>query len=97
MMGPLYRSTERCRYCHVNIVNELRRRAGLIQDPLARPSGVSATSISRYERGSRSPTLITLTSLAAAAGFEAIVSFAPIELAEDRRASVHRLDGDART
>ena len=79
----------------MNIVNELRRRAGLNQDLLARPSDGSATSISRYERGSRSPTLITLRCLAAAAGFEAIVSFAPIEPAKDRRAFVCRLDGDA--
>lgn len=79
----------------MNIVNELCRRAGLTQDLLANPTGVSATSISRYERGSRSTTLITLTRLAAAAGFEAIVSFAPIQPAEDRRAFVGRLAGDA--
>ena len=79
----------------MNIVDELRRRAGLAQDLLAKPSGVSATSISRHELGSRSPTLTTLTRLVAAAGFEAIVSFAPIEPAEERRAFVCRLDGDA--
>jgi transcriptional regulator with XRE-family HTH domain len=89
----LKRSFERCRYGHVNIVNELRLRAGLTQDLLAEPSGVSATSISRYERGSRSPTLTILTRIAAAAGFEATVSFTPIPPAEDRRAFVCRLDG----
>ena len=79
----------------MNIVDELRRRAGLTQDLLAKPPGVSATSISRYERDCRSPTLTTLSRLAATAGFEAIVSFAPIEPAEERRAFVCRLDGDA--
>lgn len=61
----------------MNVVLELRRRAGLTQDLLAGLSGVSSTAISRYETGQRTPTLSTLARLAGGAEFDAVVSFVP--------------------
>ena len=79
----------------MSIVLELRRRAGLTQDLLAKLSGVSSASISRYEAGTRTPTLATLARLAEAAELQAIVSFVPNRRDDRRRAFAFRLDGAA--
>ncbi|GMQ98345.1 MAG: hypothetical protein BMS9Abin17_0853 [Acidimicrobiia bacterium] len=54
----------RCLLHLVNTVREIRQEAGLTQALLARVSGVSATSIGRYETGRVSPTLDVLERLA---------------------------------
>jgi transcriptional regulator with XRE-family HTH domain len=69
----------------MNVVLDLRNRAGLTQALLAKFSGTSTTVISRYETGERSPTLAMLNSLAAAAGFDVVVSFVPTRSGEDRQ------------
>jgi hypothetical protein len=56
----------------------------------AKASGISATSIARYETGSRSPPVTTLARLATAAGFEVTVSFSPLEPPRIGRAFVSR-------
>lgn len=50
----------------MNVVLELRQRAGLTQVLLAELSGVRPSTISRYENGHASPTLETLERLAGA-------------------------------
>lgn len=50
----------------VNIVRELRQRAGVSQQELARRAGTSQSTIAAYESGSKSPTLRTLDRLAGA-------------------------------
>jgi len=59
------------------VVYELRQRAGLTQELLARLAGVDRSMISRYETGRRSPRLDTLQRLAEAVDFEVVVSFRP--------------------
>jgi transcriptional regulator with XRE-family HTH domain len=56
----------RCLLRLVNTVRKIRQEAGLTQALLARVSGVSATSIGRYETGRVSPTLDVLERLATA-------------------------------
>ena len=58
-------------------VRRLREQAGLTQDLLAKCSGLTQQTISRYETGVGSPTLRTLDRLAEAVGVRVIVSFAP--------------------
>ena len=59
----------------MNVVFELRQRAGLTQELLARQAGVDRSMISRYETGRRSPRLDTLQRLAEAVDLEIVVSF----------------------
>jgi transcriptional regulator with XRE-family HTH domain len=61
----------------MNVVQDLRLRAGLTQALLAQLSGVSQKSISRYEVGSRSPTLDVLSRLAAAVDLAIEVNVVP--------------------
>ena len=61
----------------MNVVFELRQRAGLTQELLARQAGVDRSMISRYETGRRSPRLDTLERLAEAVDLEIVVSFQP--------------------
>ena len=63
----------------MNVVRDLRHRAGLTQELLARAAGIHSQSISRYEVGQVSPTLRTLVRLADAVGLDLVVSFAPKE------------------
>ena len=63
----------------MNVVRDLRHRAGLTQELLARAVGIHSQSISRYEVGRVSPTLRTLVRLADAVGLDLVVSFAPKE------------------
>ena len=90
----------RCRRAAVvglmNLVLDLRRRAGLTQALLAKSSGISAAAISRYETGGRSPTLATLNSLAAGAGLDVVVSFVPARSDEDQQSVTPSPDDRAR-
>jgi transcriptional regulator with XRE-family HTH domain len=61
----------------MNVVYELRQRAGLTQELLAGLAGVDRSMISRYETGRRSPRLDTLELLAGAVDLEVVVSFRP--------------------
>ena len=54
----------------MNVVLELRRRAGLTQDLLGRLVGLSPASISAYENGHTSPTLEMVERLAEAVDLE---------------------------
>lgn len=47
-------------------LNQRREQMGLTQQQLARKTGVSRVSISRYESGQREPTLTIAAKLAAA-------------------------------
>lgn len=59
------------------MVRHLRLESGLTQSLLSQLSGISQSSISEYERGQTSPTLETLSRLAAAADLELEVSLRP--------------------
>jgi transcriptional regulator with XRE-family HTH domain len=59
----------------VNVVRQLRLKAGLTQSLLAGLVGTDAATISRYENGHRSPTLTMLDRLAESVGLEVVVSF----------------------
>jgi len=61
----------------VNVVRDIRVQAGLTQALLARLSGVSQSSIGRYETGSKSPTLDVLSRLAAAVDLAIEVNIVP--------------------
>jgi transcriptional regulator with XRE-family HTH domain len=75
----------------VNPVADLRCRAGLTQRQLAARAGTSQPAIAAYESAVKSPTLRTLGRLAAAAGFEAWVTYVAPLTREDRRAlELHR-------
>lgn len=73
------------------MVKDLREAVGLTQVELAQRAGTSQPTIAAYESGSKSPTLRTLSRLAAAAGHEAMVTFVPALTREDRRSlALHR-------
>lgn len=61
----------------MNVVRDLRQRAGLTQALFAQISGVSQKSISRYEVGKRSPTLDVLSRLAASVDLAVEVNIVP--------------------
>jgi transcriptional regulator with XRE-family HTH domain len=61
----------------VNLVRQLRYRAGLTQDLFARATGLSTRTISEYESGRTSPKLAMLEHLANVVGFAVVVSFEP--------------------
>ena len=61
----------------MNVVRDLRQRAGLTQALLAQLSGISQKSISRYEVGHRSPTLDVLSRLAASVDLAIEVTLVP--------------------
>jgi len=78
---------------YMNVVRQLRERAGLTQELLARASGVSPSAISRLERGVVSPTLDTLSRLAEPANLEVVVTFRPrSQEANGSRRDEDRLD-----
>jgi transcriptional regulator with XRE-family HTH domain len=62
----------------------LRRRAGLSQADLARAVGVSATTISSWERGRNAPVSSRLLVIAAALGVE-VTEVAPLSARPDLR------------
>jgi transcriptional regulator with XRE-family HTH domain len=51
------------------LVAQARRLGGLTQDELARRSGTSRPTLSAYEHGRKSPTLVTAERIVSAAGF----------------------------
>ncbi len=53
-----------------DLLEGVRRRAGLSQEELAARAGTSRPTLSAYERGRKSPTLVTVTRLLEGAGFE---------------------------
>lgn len=50
------------------LIREARREAGISQERLARRAGTSQATISAYERGSKEPSVSTLSRLLAAMG-----------------------------
>ena len=74
----------------MNVVRQLRLKAGLTQSLLAELAGTDAATISRYENGHRSPTLAMLDRLAGPVGLTVVVLFEPdvreeaVERTEDR-------------
>ena len=77
----------------MNVVFELRQRAGLTQELLARQAGVDRSMISRYETGRRSPRLDTLERLAEAVDLEIVVSIQPAS----PRVAAQSVDSGARS
>ena len=59
----------------MNVVLQLRLKAGLTQSLLAGLAGTDTATISRYENGHRSPTLAMLDRLAESVGLQVVVSF----------------------
>ena len=53
-----------------DLLERVRRAAGLSQDELARRAGTSRTAVSAYEHGRKSPSLETVDRLVAGAGYE---------------------------
>ena len=80
----------------MNVIFELRNRAELTQALLAKLSGVTINTISRYETGTRSPTLAMLDRLASAAGFDVVVSFVPTRSDDDRPSATSRPEDRSR-
>lgn len=61
----------------MNVVYELRQRAGLTQELLANLVGVDRSRISRFETGRSSPTLVMLKRLAEATSVDVVVTVRP--------------------
>ncbi len=66
----------------MNLVRQLRLKAGLTQALLAEAAGTSSQTISAYEVGRKSPNLARVLRLADAAGLKMVVSFVPVADAE---------------
>jgi transcriptional regulator with XRE-family HTH domain len=60
-------------------IRELRRAVGVSQGDLARASGVDRLCISKFERGVRVPTLVTLSRLAQGLGVPVAAMYRPTE------------------
>lgn len=73
------------------VLVQAREAAGLSQDALARRAGTSRPTLSAYERGRKSPTLLTAARILTAAGFD--LAIAPRiefqQLATDRGRPLH--------
>jgi ribosome-binding protein aMBF1 (putative translation factor) len=69
-----------------SVAMDLRSRAGLTQEALARKMGTTQPVVARLEGGRARPSIRTLDRLAKATGSRLIVTFAPIP-----RASAHLL------
>jgi len=76
----------------MNAVHELRRSSGLTQSLLAELSGVSQTTISRYETSRRTPTLAMLSRLAEAVDFRAVVLLVPLPRRHKQGTVAHTRD-----
>lgn len=69
----------------------LRSLTNLTQGAFAAQAGTSQPTIALYESGRKSPTLSTVRRLAAAVGFEPVISYVPQMTREDRRSlAYHR-------
>lgn len=66
------------------LIREARSRAGLGLRELARLSGTSHGTLSRYERGEVSPRVETLERIVAACGYEMRVRLAPPDRSHER-------------
>ncbi len=60
------------------IVEEIRRLAGLTQSELAVRAGTSQAAVARYENGTSHPSTATLQRLTRAAGFEVQIQLVPV-------------------
>ena len=69
----------------MNIVRQLRVRAGVTQHELADRAGTSQSTVAAYETGTKSPTLRTLQRFAHVLGLEIVVDFVPALTREDAR------------
>lgn len=79
----------------MNLVRELRSRAGLTQQDLAKAACTSQSTIAAYESGKKSPTLRTIENLAESLGLELAADFVPRMTREDRRSlAFHRAIAD---
>jgi transcriptional regulator with XRE-family HTH domain len=65
-------------------VRAARRRAAMSQVELAERAGTTQPSIARLEKGSVSPTVLTLDRIARALGTDLVIDFEPTER-RDRR------------
>lgn len=61
------------------LVREARKRAGLTQAELAARAGTTQSAIARIESGAVSPSLVHLTELVQAAGFDIDVRLVPYD------------------
>jgi transcriptional regulator with XRE-family HTH domain len=66
------------------LLQEARRRSGLSRRQLAERGGTSASTLSAYESGTSVPSVVTLTRLLRAAGFEAEANLRPLPLTDER-------------
>jgi len=70
------------------LLERVRRQAGLSQETLAEGAGTSRTTLSAYERGHKSPTLVTAARLLQTAGYELsaepLIEFREVELRRGR-------------
>lgn len=69
----------------MNIIRQLRLRADVTQQELARKAGTSQSTIAAYETGSKSPTLRTLERLAKAVNLELNLGVISMLSREDQR------------
>ncbi len=75
----------------MNIVQNLRRQAGITQRELAEMGGTSQSTIAAYETGAKSPTLRTVGNLARSQNLEMVVIYLPLMTREDKRSlAFHR-------
>ncbi len=70
---------------------DVRNRAGLTQEALARKMGTTQPVVARLESGRGRPSMRTLDRLAKAAGSRLIISFAPVRLASARLLTAQEL------
>jgi len=63
-------------------LRSLRENAGLSQSDLGRRAGIPQSAISRYESGSKTPTLSVLERVVEAAGYDVTFAFQPTLLFE---------------
>ena len=61
------------------IIEEVRRLAGLTQSELALRAGTSQAAVARYENGISNPSTATLQRLTRAAGYEVRVQIVPVK------------------
>ncbi len=66
------------------LLQEARRRSGLSRRQLAERGGTSASTLSAYESGASVPSVVTLSRLLRAAGFEAEANLRPAPAMNER-------------
>lgn len=74
-------------HCEVDaavLLQEARRRSGLSRRQLAERGGTSASTLSAYESGASVPSVVTLSRLLRAAGFEAEANLRPVPSIDER-------------